>query len=256
VLLSTNLGETTLANHRTLSQTMPAGTDLVLLLTKPLRAEAARLGVDWEVLDPPDIFLPEFGAKSASGRVVPGNADLVIMAFFRRRPWYEHVWLVEDDVFFPAGAGILHALDAASAADLIVAHPLGTRERSPEWFHWPSFAAPPEVAATLHPRDCLQSMFCVSRYGARLFAALEDAFRAGWVGHNEAVVPTIARHRGLRIENLNQISERLTGRRVLSGRTFGIGECVAERDALIYHPAKTLETQERIRRDIASLPAG
>lgn len=255
MVLTADLSNLTIARYAALLAIRPARTDLLLAVTKPLQHQACDLGFDIEFLGEDDIFLPAHGEKAASRLIVPGNTDLVMMALFRRRPWYDYIWMVEHDVFFLDSGAILFALDAASDADLIVSHHPGSRAEAPDWHWWPSFRASPEAAAVIAHEDCLQSLFCVSRYSARLFAALEQEYRKGWVGHHECTVPTIARYRGLTIEAANTIAHRCIGREVLSGTTFNVDGCIAEPGALIYHPVKSEQVLAQLMAGIAALGA-
>jgi hypothetical protein len=101
---------------------------VVLALTEPPGADAAAIGLpDLEVLTPNEIFLPAHGDKAASRSIVPGNSDLARLAIARRRPGYAHPWMIEWNLFFARGAGLLARLDAASEAELITATKLRYR---------------------------------------------------------------------------------------------------------------------------------
>ncbi len=245
VLLSHALDAVTLSRHAALRSALAATHDVVLALTEPLGAEAAALGLaDVEVLAPYEIFLPDYGAKAASRSILPGNNDLALLAFARRRPGYAHVWMVEYDVFFARGAGLLARLDAASGAELITATRPRNRAESPDWYWWPTLRHAPS-----EPRGGLRcaALLCIARYGARLIAELDAAYRAGWEGHFEAVVPTIAARRGMWMEALNTVALRAIGRRVTTPKSFHHNACEPSPAARIYHPVKTLEAEAALR---------
>jgi hypothetical protein len=250
-LLSHTLNDTTLARYRALAGALPDGFDVVLLLTDQLGEAVRACGLDGEavVLDPADVFLPDYGAKAASGQVRPGNTDLVMLAFWRRRPWYDRIWMVEYDVLFPAGPEVLARLDTASEADLIVAQKLGRRPVGEDRLRWRAFTVAPGARERATADTCRHSLFCESRYGARLFPALDQAYRQGWSGHHEATVPSIALCDGLQVDHLNAVAQRALGRPVLSrDRSFRVERCDADDPAFIYHPVKTERAAEELLR--------
>jgi hypothetical protein len=245
MLLSHALDPVTVSRHAALRSALATTHDVVLALTEPLGAEAAALGLaDVEVLAPDEIFLPAYGDKAASRAIVPGNNDLALLAFARRRPGYSHVWMIEYDVFFPRGAGLLARLDAASGAELITATRPRNRVESPDWHWWPTLRHAPS-----EPRWGLRcaALLCIARYGTRLIAELDAAYRAGWSGHFEAVVPTIAARREMWMEALNTVALRATGERVLNQTSFHHRACAPSPAARVYHPVKTLEAEAALR---------
>jgi hypothetical protein len=251
VLLSGTLNDTTVARYRALCAGAAGQLDTALVLTDALGWAASALGLqNVEILRPDDIFLAAYGEKSKSRKIVPGNTDLVMLAFARRRPWYDHVWMVEYDVFFPQGFEPLLRIDAASDADLILSTGPHIRTGCPKWTWWKSFK-PGKGAEDLPDAEAAYGLFCLSRYGAALFAALDRAYREGWTGHHEATVPTIARWAGLKVESVNAVARRAIATRVHSMTSFRVGSCEPTEGALIYHPVKSLEHEVELRRAIA-----
>jgi hypothetical protein len=243
-LLSHRLCDTTLARFDALRAAAP---DAMLLLTEPLGTAVRRAGLDAAlVLSPEEIFLTEYGAKSASRRIVPGNNDLVLLALRRARPGHVRYWMVEYDVWLPEGGGTLAALDAASDADLLMPLRIESRADTPGWHHWPSLVIPPEEA--LPEAEQCHGLLCLFRTGAALLDALDGAYRRGWAGHFEAVLPTLARARGFTTETLNMIGRRALRRKVTDARAFHHRRCAPSPGALIYHPVKT-EPAARALRD-------
>jgi hypothetical protein len=249
-LLSHRLCDTTLARFDELRAT---GADAVLLLTEPLGTAVRRAGLDAAlVLSAEDIFLPAYGAKSASRRIVPGNADLALLALRRARPGHARYWLIEYAVFLPGGAGPLATLDAASDADLLL--PMRPRRRAddPRWFHWPGLVIPPDEP--LPEADQLHALNSLVRASAALLDAVDGAYRRGWPGHAEAVLPSLAAARGLRVETLNAVGRRALGREVTDGRAFSAFRCAPSATALIYHPVKTEPAARALRDALAGSP--
>ena len=243
MLLSHRLCDTTLARYDALRAALPAGDyDVVLTLTEPFGRAARGAGVaDWVVLEPEEIFHPDYPLKPQSGKIVPGNPDLVTLALWRRRPHYRHIWYVEFDVFFAGGAGVLAEVDAASDADLILPRGGSNRKRSPNWMHWPSVVIP--ETETPPAEKQLQSMLCLHRVSARMLRELDAAYRRGWAGHFEGTMPTLATQTGLRVEQVNDIAKRTRGRRLIESDGFGALECRLFEADMIYHPLKTTASE-------------
>jgi len=251
VLLSGTLNDTTVVRYRALCADVDRQIDIVLVLTDALGMAANALGLEnVEILQPDDIYLNAYGEKSKARRIVPGNTGLVMLAFLRRRPWYDHVWMVEDDVFFPHGFEPLLRIDAASDADLILATGPHIRKQCESWFHWKSFK-PGKGAEHLQDTEAAHGLFCMARYSAPLLAAVDRAYRDGWTGHHEATVTSIARWSGLKVDSLNAVARRVLGAPVHTMASFHVRDCAATEGALVYHPVKTLELEAELRRAIA-----
>lgn len=70
----------------------------------------------------------------------------------------------------------------------------------PDWTWWSSLVGPEEE---LPPLDrWVRGFFPVVRLSSGGMTALEQAYRRGWTGHCEVVVPTAMRVQGLAIEDL------------------------------------------------------
>lgn len=246
VILLTHLVTPMVRNrYATLRATLHPQFDVVLLLTA---AGPDVAGIeDCVVLDEAEIFRPEYGRKSASRSILPGNTELPLLAFWRRRPDYDSLWLLEYDVWLPCGGETLREIDQASDADLIVAHPILTAERSRNWHWWTTFDPPAAVRERLAEGGTAYSLFMISRFGASMFPALDAAYRGGWSGHHEATVTSIALDRAFRIEDLNQIGLRTLGRRVVRNETFHVHHCVPMDASTIYHPVKDADTEQALR---------
>lgn len=246
VLLSHRLCDTTLSRLDALRQGVGTDMAVVLALTEPLGRAVAGLGLaDCLVLARPDVFLPDYGQKGASRRIVPGNPDLVTLAVRRARPGHQHYWYVEYDVWFAGGTEVLTRLDAATDADLVFPLRLHSRQAAPWWHHWPSVTIPageaPPEAGQWH------GLLCLHRASARLLDAVDAAYRRGWAGHFEAMLPTIAAASGFAVEGLGDMAHRLFGRPLLDRRSFQAPGCEPAAPDMIYHPVKSAEAERALR---------
>lgn len=247
VLLSHRLCDTTLARHEELAATLPPDASLVLALTEPLGRAASRLGLgDVEILPRAEVFLPAYAAKAAAGKPASHNTDLALLAVWRRRPAHAFYWLVEYDVWLPRGGALIAELDAATEADYLVPFAPAARTPDSNWNHWKWFRHPPEVAPLLEADPPRHSMQCIERLSARLLAALDAAYRTGWSGHPEALLPTIARLNGLSVETMRALGRRLLGKEIVTKRSFRVRDAEPEPGAEIYHPVKTEAVREAL----------
>jgi hypothetical protein len=124
-----------------------------------------------------------------------GHVDLIPMHLLRQAT-FDHAWMVEYDVAFTGHWGRFFDAFAASRADLLSAI-IRVREADPHWVCWPSLPdgnwAPPEAATAHFPP--------IWRVSRRLVRAMDEAYAAGFGGHLEATWPTLARARGMLLED-------------------------------------------------------
>jgi hypothetical protein len=116
------------------------------------------------------------------------------------------VWLLEDDVGWASPCDLLrlfdsHAADDAAggddgAADLVATKAAGSEAEAPAWPHWGAGGA-------LLPRaqyDLAAGFLALCRLSRRLLDALARFAAAhSTLGYLELLVPTLARHVGLRV---------------------------------------------------------
>jgi len=179
-----------------------------------LRTESAGL-VDWTlVIDEghldapraevgrahPGIVMPRrFAAARAIGRLTEGAGmmDTVIMPRVLAAP-HDFVWALEFDVDYSGRWSEMFRRFAGNRADVLTTT-LVPRACCPDWHHWTTARAPDEVGAA----NWLRSFNPILRLSRRFAAAYIEAVEsAGWDGHYEFTIPTIARHLRFRIEDL------------------------------------------------------
>jgi hypothetical protein len=244
LLVSHVLDEVTLARFWQCQAELGDVLDVVLVLSEPLEQEVEKRGLrDVACLHGAEIFRPEYGRKTATGRIKPGHADLILLAFWRRHPGYQHYWVKEFDVYAPRGLQQLASLDAGSEADLLGTF-LRRQAQQGWWEHWATLqrgptrgAAAPEDpgAAAVDGAACFLPL---SRYSARLLALLDWSYRHGWMGHHEATVPTVAASNGLAMEDLNAVAQRVLGRDVYDYESFNHERCRDAKPLFFCHPIK------------------
>lgn len=135
--------------------------------------------------------------KGRSGRLVPGNLDLLYLWLHRLNPGYDHYWFVEYDVAYTGGWDELFGRFAEVDADLL-GTTLTPYAHRPEWYHWDSFRPSDEI-----PREAWhRGFFPLIRLSRRSMGVLDAAYRDGWGGHAEATVPTALLHAGLSVRDI------------------------------------------------------
>ncbi|MFC7553697.1 hypothetical protein ACFQU7_17825 [Pseudoroseomonas wenyumeiae] len=136
IVLSHSLNEVTLARFRQCQAELASTFDVFLVLSEPLQDEAKKHGLQ-NVVCPTraQIFPPEYGRKSATFSIKPGNADLILLAFWRQHPGYEYYWVMEFDVYTPRGLSQLAELDRGSDADLLGTY-IRLRRHHASWDNW------------------------------------------------------------------------------------------------------------------------
>ena len=141
----------------------------------------------------------QLGLRYFGLRDVLSNAHFPLMLFARAHP-HTHYWQVEHDVEY---RGPWHEFfDAYRDSDsaLLAAH-FHKWADWPEWMWWPSITTPQQVKV---PADSLYKAFMpVVRLSQRALQDVEQAHRQGWMGHFEALVPTVLLMNGHKLEDLN-----------------------------------------------------
>jgi hypothetical protein len=186
-----------------------------------LRRESAGL-VEWTIvidqghLDPlhgdetwphPGIVMPRrFAAARAIGRLTQGAGmmDTVIVPRVLAAP-HDFVWALEFDVDYSGNWSDVFSRFAGNRAD-VQTTTLTPRARSADWMFWPTSRAPAGVKAADWFRSYNPILRLSRRFAAAYVAAVESA---AWEGHYEFTIPTVARHLGLRIEDMARPRPRL-----------------------------------------------
>jgi hypothetical protein len=139
----------------------------------------------------------EWRELACKGKYQNGYTDIVLTAIAARLKKYSYFWVIESDVDFFGDWGLFFDEFAECKADLIGTR-LRSRSQSPNWYHWSTFVGP----RSLDPSLLTAGFFPVVRFSRRFVETYLDELRNGWQGSYEALWPTIALHRGLRVEDI------------------------------------------------------
>ena len=130
-------------------------------------------------------------------QLIPGNTDLLFLHFSQLEPGYACYWFIEYDVAYTGSwTTFFEAAGRSSAA--LLGTTLYPYTRRPEWYWWPTF----DPSIDLPRSEWLCGFFPIVRLSDELLGRLHEAYLAGWSGHVEAVLPTLARYHDLPIEDL------------------------------------------------------
>lgn len=144
-----------------------------------------------------DSDYPSPWADPARRQLVPSNLDLLYLDFAEREPGYDRYWFVEYDVAYTGHWSSFFEAFEQSSAGLVgtTVHPY---ERYPDWHWWPTL----DPAADVDRSEWVRGFFPIVRLSRAFLARLDEAYRSGWSGHTEAVLPTLAQYHGIEMEDV------------------------------------------------------
>jgi hypothetical protein len=115
----------------------------------------------------------------------------------------EHLWLIDEKVFFEDGLDEFRSNFDLCPADLLATE-VRTHSEDAHWHWWKSLRAPDGENPLTHGVAALLPLMRLSR------AAVEVILRGideGWTGHPEAMLPTLVNRAGLVIEDVGGIGQ-------------------------------------------------
>src|SRR3569832_1347600 len=157
-------------------------------------AQDARFAFNAETL-PAQLGFRYFGLQR-----IMGNAHFPLLLFARSKPQYSRFWQIEFDVEWRGVWREFFEPYGASDASRIAAH-FHKATDWPDWFWWPSLSIPPGLP--MNSDQIYKAFMAVARFSRPALESIERAHRQGWLGHFEAVVPTVLLLDGHRLEDLN-----------------------------------------------------
>jgi len=140
---------------------------------------------------------PNPWADPTRKQLLPGNTDLMFLHFSQMEPAYDRYWFIEYDVVYTGSWRTFFETFDDAPADLLgtTLHPY---DRRPNWYWWPSFETPFELDRS----EWISGFFPIVRISKELLTHVHEAYLNGWSGHHEAVLPTLANHQKLSIEDI------------------------------------------------------
>jgi hypothetical protein len=136
--------------------------------------------------------------KLIGDQVIPGNAHLVALDFYRNNPDFEFYWFIEYDVVFTGNWSALLRAVRNDSADLLASH-IRSFEEEPAWTWWESLELP---GYTREPSARLRAFFPVYRISRAALQAVDDRVKKGWSGHFEGLIPCAVQSASLSISDI------------------------------------------------------
>jgi len=144
-------------------------------------------------------IVQEMAFPAMSNSIVPGNVHFPVFSYLEKyQPAAEYYWIIEYDVRFTADWSVLFDYFIEFDHDLITSH-IHYYHQEPEWYWWD--ISHPELSIPLEQR--IRSFNPIYRISTHALRFLEQAFKSGWKGHNEATFPTLLHHNGFRLLDFN-----------------------------------------------------
>ena len=127
-----------------------------------------------------------------------GNATFPILAFFRARRGHSAYWRIEYDVFYDGEWCDFFAAFKDNPADLLTTTLYRPAVR-PNWGWWSTLRKPWH---DWRPLQEVRAFMPVARLSPKALRVLDRAYREGWAGHDEVLVPSVLHSHGLTIADL------------------------------------------------------
>ncbi|MEZ0272785.1 MAG: hypothetical protein ACAH18_11890 [Methylophilaceae bacterium] len=149
----------------------------------------------------------ELGLRYFGENRIMGNTHFPLLRFARSRR-YRHYWQVESDVEYRGNWLSFFGAYRECETPLLASH-IHRYHDWPTWHWWHSFAVPTDSGLAL--ANLYKAFFPVFRISPPAIEAVEQAHRAGWLGHFEVVVPTAVTRAGLGLQDLCAINPCYVG---------------------------------------------
>lgn len=174
--------------------------DVVLLFNTSDRATvpAAVLTLPHHITVESELTRHPFPAKHKES-FYPNNIDLPPIDFRLSHADYDYYWVVEHDVRYTGNWKTLMEDFASSPADLLCTNLFGYHVN--ETWH-ERYPAHPPAGETVNDEERLRGFFPLYRISARGLDTLIEAYRQGWWGLYEAVVPLVLARAGCLLEDI------------------------------------------------------
>jgi hypothetical protein len=149
-----------------------------------------------------DEDLDKLGYPKIGKTVIPGNAHLPLLHFFKHYPHYQHYWLIEYDVRFSGEWRHFFEPFLNNDADFLACH-IRRYKDEPGWCWW-RWHHPEKQIPLSH---CLRSFNPIYRISRPALTHLHHCLNDGWCAHFELLMPTLLFHAGFRLADFGGTGE-------------------------------------------------
>lgn len=198
----------TLARYRSLQVGLKDLYDVFFVFHGSLDA-AASYPSNTLILNDERIF-SQIPAGKAKGRtLIPGNCDLKLLAAIEEISAYETFIFMEFDVVCinDVAATFGRLIDALAGVDFAGSY-IETPSQNPSWPWWSSIKPAPRTQ--LDPSHLLRRFLPLAAYSRPFMLTYRHALLDGWEGHQEVLLPTIARRNDMSMMILNHSRNNFT----------------------------------------------
>ena len=177
-----------------------------------------------------DSILKSLGYYPLYETLVPGSNHFPLLDFYKKNPYYDHYWLLEDDVRFSGSWNYLFSTFAAFYEYDFLASYIRKYHEEPNWYWWSSLYHN-EIFIPFEER--YKSFNPIYRLSNSALAHLCSMLGNKWIGHHEVLIATL-----LYRSNFKLLDFGGEGRFVLNG---------FENKFYIAHDCKTLSAESTLR---------
>jgi hypothetical protein len=258
VLLMTHFIDDMIVHHARRLQAEAGGRDVFVLLNRTDDVNPGyRCPRDLRVFGFTVDDLRALGYPLKGRRIRDKDIELFAFTFWKAHPEYDRTWVVEYDVAFTAPWRQLFDRFVTNDAALL-ATSLHRWSVNPAWPNWPSIVTPNGPPTDLS--SFIRAFMPLYRLSREGFAALDAAYRAGWEGFYEGIVPRILLDAGLAIEDIGGTGEFVAPENrglfyrsnpadnTLAPGTFVFRPIITQpgpEPAMLWHPVKPPEATHR-----------
>lgn len=126
----------------------------------------------------------------------PDCQDLILLWFFRLWSYFDFYWFVEYDVRYTGNWRDFFSEFLKVDSDML-ATTLFRYAFRPTWEHWEGLRVDPSIGH----ENWVRALCCIARYSHTAFSCLDQAYRKGYSGHQECLIPTVLLSYGLILED-------------------------------------------------------
>lgn len=163
------------------------------------------------------------------------SRDKALLWFSKHGTLYDHVWMLEEDVFVPCLDTLKWIDDQYPASGLLCAtHDIVQHESELHHWHWPKIKTRCKM-----PLPWAKSMICGARLSRTLLATISRyAATHGTLFMDEALYNTLALHNGLVVDTPHELAS------VVYEHIWALEDI---KPANLYHPVKDINKQVTLR---------
>jgi len=132
-----------------------------------------------------------------SNIIIPGSNNLPLLYYWNITRKYDHIWMIEDDVYFSGDWSDFFKQFVGMQDDFITSN-IRRYNTDPSWSWWDSMYHPSKA---IRKENLIASFNPVYRLSSRAMQHLYNAYFEGWTGHHEVVMASLLSNSGFSISD-------------------------------------------------------